>query len=505
MTETTATDPANEPTPPSADAAPPEPDDGDEGCNCGKPVDRHPLLTPDLVIVARERAREPELPEATVEIALRATLPTKQAGYDLVVVAPPDPETSKRLWSLMVEFAKREHRVFWLKPEHAPSRDTMPPTLTVLPLAAEAFIGEGHVELMAEVLEELRREHDIATALLSLPNPKWNALADATRDNWGWRTVSELKPREPGLPAELLAAESAADVLLSWLRSDPRGDGTVPLVELRTWPEKWRAVDLAVRPLWPLASVVVLMNDNLAYNKMCLASIVENTDYPNYEVVAVDNGSTDGTVEYLRDLAGRFPQVRLILNDSNRGFGPGNNQGLAAAAGDRFVLLNNDTIVPRGWLGRLLWHLDDPGVGLVGPASNRTCNEAQVDTDYQTYADYETVARQMAAEFDGQLIPIRMLAMYCTAFRRDLLDLVGGLDERYAVGMFEDEDYALRVKEQGLEVAWTPEVYVHHAYHASVGKLLRDGDYLRIFHANRERFEEKWGICWEPHRPRPTE
>jgi GT2 family glycosyltransferase len=78
------------------------------------------------------------------------------------------------------------------------------------------------------------------------------------------------------------------------------------------------------------------------------------------------------------------------------------------------------------------------------------------------------------------------------------------LDERYEVGMFEDEDYAIRVRNAGYDVAWTPEVYVHHAYHASIGKLLPSGEYMRLVQQNRQRFEEKWGICWERHRPLPA-
>ena len=102
---------------------------------------------------------------------------------------------------------------------------------------------------------------------------------------------------------------------------------------------------------------------------MCLASIFENTEYPNYELIVVDNASTDGTVEELRaDRRSKLPHMRVILNDHNAGFGPANNQGLAAATGDILVLLNNDTIVPRGWLTRLARHLEDPRVGLIGPA-----------------------------------------------------------------------------------------------------------------------------------------
>jgi GT2 family glycosyltransferase len=239
---------------------------------------------------------------------------------------------------------------------------------------------------------------------------------------------------------------------------------------------------------------------------MCLASVLENTEYPNYEVIVVDNASSDGTVEELKRLAGSIPFVKMILNDHNAGFGPGNNQGLAAATGEIFVLLNNDTVVPRGWLTRLARHLDDPAIGLIGPATNRSCNEAQIDIPYQTYGEFQAVARSQGERHDGERLPIRMPMMFCVAFRRDTYERLGPLDERYEVGMFEDEDYALRAKAAGLHVAWTPEVYVHHAYHASIGKLLPSGEYMRLVKLNQGRFEEKWGICWERHRavPAPT-
>ena len=66
--------------------------------------------------------------------------------------------------------------------------------------------------------------------------------------------------------------------------------------------------------------------------------------------------------------------------------------------------------------------------------------------------------------------------------------------------MFEDEDYAVQARNAGHEIAWAPEVFIHHAYHASIGKLLRSGDYVSVFRVNQTAFEQKWGICWERHR-----
>jgi GT2 family glycosyltransferase len=96
-----------------------------------------------------------------------------------------------------------------------------------------------------------------------------------------------------------------------------------------------------------------------------------------------------------------------------------------------------------------------------------------------------------------------MVAMFCAAMRREVFERIGPLDERYEVGMFEDEDYALRVRRAGYQVVCARDVVVHHAYHASIGRLLPTGEYSRVFRANRRRFEEKWGVSWVPHRSAP--
>jgi GT2 family glycosyltransferase len=97
------------------------------------------------------------------------------------------------------------------------------------------------------------------------------------------------------------------------------------------------------------------------------------------EVIVVDNASRDGTPEYLRLAATQHENLRVILNDENRGFAAANNQGLEVARGDFLVLLNNDTAVPRGWLSSLVRHLSsDDSIGLIGPVTNQIGNEARI-------------------------------------------------------------------------------------------------------------------------------
>jgi len=196
------------------------------------------------------------------------------------------------------------------------------------------------------------------------------------------------------------------------------------------------------------------------------------------------------------------PRIRLVLNEQNRGFAAANNQGLAMATGTILVLLNNDTIVPLGWLARLVRHLDDPAVGLVGPVTNRAGNESQIEAPYRTFGEFVQFAADRAQSHASRRSDIPMLTMFCLALPRDRFERLGPLDERYEVGMFEDDDYSLRARAAGYRIVCAEDVFVHHFGGASFGELISTGRAGALFQANRRRFEAKWGVRWEPHRRR---
>jgi hypothetical protein len=193
-----------------------------------------------------------------------------------------------------------------------------------------------------------------------------------------------------------------------------------------------------------------------------------------------------------------------VFNEDNRGFACANNQGMALAGGDILILLNNDTMPPRGWLARLVRHLDDPAIGLVGPVTNRTGNEAQIEADYHTYGEFVEFAQNVSAVPKAAPFDIRMLGMYCVAMRRNVYERIGPLDEQFGVGLFEDDDYAMRVRAAGYRVVCAEDVFVHHFGQASLGRLAAAGEYGELFHANRRRWEQKWRVPWEPYRRRPN-
>jgi GT2 family glycosyltransferase len=255
----------------------------------------------------------------------------------------------------------------------------------------------------------------------------------------------------------------------------------------------------------PPVSIVIVTYNNLPFTKLCLASLIQNTIAPDYEVIVVDNASTDGTPDYLGELAQANPLVRVIINDTNRGFAAANNQGLAAARGEVLVLLNNDTIVPPLWLAALVSRLDDPRVGLAGPVTNRIGNEAEIETTYRTYGEMLRFAAAQAQAAHGQAFDIPVPCMFCLAVRRDAYERIGPLDERFEVGLLEDDDYARRAHDADYRTVCAEDAFVHHFGQASFGALVPTGEYGRILAANRLRFEAKWGEPWKPYGRRVSE
>jgi hypothetical protein len=217
-------------------------------------------------------------------------------------------------------------------------------------------------------------------------------------------------------------------------------------------------------------------------------------------LIVVDNGSAAATATYTAALAVRNRQVRLVRNDTNLGFAPAVNQALALARGDALVVLNNDVIVTSGWLDGLRARLADPIVGLVGPATNRCGNAAEIPAAYRTYGEL----CDFAAGCSGEPFDLDVAMMFCTALRRDVFEAVGPLDERFELGLFEDDDYSRRVRQMGYRVVCDPAVFVHHFGEATIGMLAADGRYGALFDANRARYEAKWGCTWTGHQ-RPAD
>jgi glycosyltransferase involved in cell wall biosynthesis len=183
-----------------------------------------------------------------------------------------------------------------------------------------------------------------------------------------------------------------------------------------------------------ISSVIVTQNQ-LDYTRHCVESVRAHTQVP-YELIFVDNSSTDGTVEYLRSL----PGATVIVIGTNRGFPAAANQGIGAAKGRQILLLNNDCVVPRDWLQRMLAVLArEPRVGLVGPCSNSVSGPQRIPVDYEGLESLNRFARESAGRHRGAVEETDRLVGFCLLIRREVVDEIGLLDKRFGVGCFEDD------------------------------------------------------------------
>ncbi|CAN7403100.1 glycosyltransferase [Pseudomonas brassicacearum] len=272
----------------------------------------------------------------------------------------------------------------------------------------------------------------------------------------------------------------------------------VELARANDWKDRFDSMQLAIVGLYEKVSIVLVTYNNLNLTIQCVNSILRNTTWPNYQLIVVDNGSEDGTGDYLERLRQEVPTAKVILNPDNRGFAAANNQGLREADGDILLLLNNDTVVPDGWLDPLVRHLRDPSIGLVGPVTNAVGNEAKIEVSYTDIQQMQDFSDCYTKAHKGQSFDISMLAMFCVAFRRGILEEVGYLDEAFSIGMFEDDDYSRRVQAAGYRTVCAEDAFIHHYGQASFRKLIASGEYQALWDKNQAYFESKWG-AWQAH------
>ncbi len=340
------------------------------------------------------------------------------------------------------------HRVFTVEPvsrrEGPPyeARETSPGVYAV------SLRGrEGDTDAIFASLDQMRRDLSLGATLLVSKDAAAKPLAGRLERERGWPLVSEL-------------------------------------------PEA-----AAVAAAFPKLSVVVVTWNGRDFNRLCLESLAARTEWPNLEILVVDNGSTDGTPELVAEMAARDGRIRPIFHADNRGFAAACNAGLAAASGDFLVVLNNDTVVTRGWATALVRHLArDPKLGLVGPVTNAIANTAKVDVGYTDVADMPAWARGWVRSHDGEAFEIPMLALFCAALPRRVYVEVGPLDERFGIGLFEDDDYNRRVRERGYGVRCARDAYVHHWQMASFRKMSKE-KYFALYAENKQKYDEKWNTA----------
>ncbi|THF73250.1 methyltransferase domain-containing protein [Cohnella fermenti] len=236
-------------------------------------------------------------------------------------------------------------------------------------------------------------------------------------------------------------------------------------------------------------SIIVATFNQLEETRRCLDSVRRHTPEGSYELIFVDNGSTDGTVDWLR----RQPDVRLVENESNEGFPKAVNRGARLASGERLLLLNNDTAATPRWLEQLTAALESAeDVGAVGPVTNRAGYGQAIETKYRTPEELERFAEAYNVSNSGSWRKRLKLIGFCLLIKRKAWEEVGELDESFGIGNFEDDDWCWRARRVGYKLMLCEDTFVHHEGSAS---FRHDPElYRRLMKDNSSRFERKWGF-----------
>ncbi|MCC7260914.1 MAG: glycosyltransferase, partial [Candidatus Latescibacteria bacterium] len=238
-------------------------------------------------------------------------------------------------------------------------------------------------------------------------------------------------------------------------------------------------------------SIVIPLFNKAELTEQCLMAIARNTGTdPDYEVLAVDNGSTDWTSYLLHAFEG---DIRVVRNDQNQGFARACNQGVEAAAGEYVILLNNDTVPQPGWLEALVRLADsDPRIGVVGARLLYPGTGKIQHAGLEMVAGMPEHVYRGAAGDDPRVLVQRDLDMVtgaCMLVRRELFVARGGLDTAYVNGV-EDVDLCLRIRQAGYRVVYCPDCVVEHHEGASEGRFDRVRE-------NLHRFQQQWGHCFD--------
>lgn len=237
-------------------------------------------------------------------------------------------------------------------------------------------------------------------------------------------------------------------------------------------------------------SIIMPVWNKVELTRQCLVALASATTDVSFELIVVDNASTDSTPDLLASLAG---DVRIIRNDQNLGFAKACNQGARAARGKYLVFLNNDTIPQPHWLTPLVREVEEhPEVGVVGSKllfADGTIQHAGVvftRSHLIPYHAYRTAPADLPAV--NQRREFQAVTGACMLIRRNLFEAAGGFDEAFENG-FEDVDLCLKVRAKGYRIVYQPRSALYHLESQTPTRHDRDDHNGRLL-------RERWGSHW---------
>ncbi|MCK4463565.1 MAG: glycosyltransferase [Candidatus Omnitrophica bacterium] len=227
--------------------------------------------------------------------------------------------------------------------------------------------------------------------------------------------------------------------------------------------------------------IVIPIWNQLEFTKSCIDHILKNTRYP-YRLMLVDNGSDIETKNYLETLKQtQKTEINLIRNGENLGFVRAVNQGLKDSIAPYVCILNNDTLPGVGWLTELVEFAEKhPDTGLLNPLCNGHIGQNLSVNEY---------ARMVSSSNKGKYMEMNQCQGFSMLIKREIIDKIGYLDERFGIGGFDDTDYSMRVHRAGYKSVCVYSSYVYHREHVSFNKM---GERKKIQSNSEKAYFRKW-------------
>lgn len=229
-------------------------------------------------------------------------------------------------------------------------------------------------------------------------------------------------------------------------------------------------------------SVITLTLNKLEYTKKFIKSLQKYTK--DFELIIVDNGSTDGTVEYLETL----DFIKLIKNSENKGFSAGNNQGIAIAEGEYIGFLNNDILLYPNWFEECEKVFNKEKAAFVSP------REVNPHFDNINESNYINYFKNLRYKFDYQK-SFDECVFSCVITKKNVLDNLGTFDERFFPAFFEDNDFKHRAIESGFDVFVSNKVCFFHFGSITSTNHTKNFEENRKYYYSKHQFAEYLSIC----------